>query len=152
MRQPAENLIRRHAALDEPIGRLHAVEKRQDRGAAFGQKAGRGSDLGERIRLHGHDRDVAYTERLCVVGRLNRDGEAPLWSPDLEPTREERVQMGAPCQQRDRVTRAGEDATVVAPDSARSENGDPHDGSVFHGSPDIIKGCATRFLCLRPEA
>ena len=64
LRQAAEDLTLGHAALDEPIHRLHAVQERQDRGARSCEKAGRRRDLHERIGLHGHDRDVAVTERL----------------------------------------------------------------------------------------
>ena len=145
LRQAAEHLTLGHAALDEPIHRLHAVQKRQDRGARIGEKAGCRRDL---LSEYVFTATIATSQAPNVFGSSeasHRDRESLFRRPDLEAAGPQRVQMGAARQQGDGVAGAGENAAVIAPDPACSEDRNPHAASVFHGSPDIIARCTLRF-------
>ena len=124
--EPAEDLIHRDAQRDQAIDHLDAVQEREDDRSPLGQGPDDRGDPGERVILDGDDGVLGPTQRVRVVGRLDGDVEGPFRGADLEATRSQGIKMAPARQQRDLVPRAGQDASVVAADAARSQDRKSH--------------------------
>ena len=65
----AHDRLARHAKLRQPIGCVHAVEKREDRRALLSQARDNRRDLAYRIRLDRDDRHFGTSKRVAIFGR-----------------------------------------------------------------------------------